>query len=80
MKKWTGKYKNPLKPFFPDKTKPRYIAIETYLNDYIGESDNKADLLEKIDDYVFYAWYSIPVIYDRYNEKQMKALKEMGWN
>jgi hypothetical protein len=80
MKKWTGKYQNPLKPFFPAKTKPRYIAIDTLFDLYIGESDNLGDLREKADEYSQDNWYSEPVIYDRYNEKQVKALKEMGWN
>lgn len=72
-------YKNPLKPFYPDYSKPRYVAVFTgYMGyeDYI-ENNSYGQLIEDAD-----ARCSFSVsyqIFDRHNEKQAKALKEMGF-
>ena len=71
-------YKNPLKPFYPDLTKPRYVAVFTGYMGYEGyiESNSYEDLTIKADNKCsFTVDYQT---FDRHNEKQAKVLKEMG--
>ena len=71
-------YKNPLKPFYPDRSKPRYVAVFTGYMGYEGyiENDSYGQLIEDADERCsFTVSYQT---FDRHNEKQAKALKEMG--
>ena len=71
-------YKNPLKPFYPNLSKPRYVAVFTGHMGYEGyiENNSYAALVIEADDRCsFSVSYQI---FDRHNEKQVKRLKEMG--
>lgn len=71
-------YRNPLKPFYPNLSKPRYVAVFTGYTGYEGYIENNsynALIIEADNKCSFSVSYQI---FDRHNEKQAKSLKEMG--